>query len=49
MYGSLTALTGLFQLGYFHVTEEPIQDADSGRLQLSQDFPSASRGHHREP
>lgn len=38
----------LFQLGYLHVTEEPLQDADSGCLQLSQNFPPTSRGYHRE-
>jgi len=37
-----------FQLGYLHVTEEPIQDADSGCLQLSQNFPPTSRGHHQD-
>jgi len=37
-----------FQLGYLHVTEEPIQDADSGCLQISQNFPSASVGYHQE-
>jgi hypothetical protein len=37
------------QLGHINVTEESVQDADSGHPHLPQHVPSAALGHNQEP
>jgi hypothetical protein len=36
-------------MGYFHVSEKSLQDADPRQLQLPLDVPPTAMGHNQEP